>query len=213
MRLRLLLLGSLGACGACVGVDGEGGLEQSSRAVAAFSVLGVRDALVVEVSRGAPSASLSGDRSLIEEVRLRVEGDRLDVRTRDGAVLIPEHPLVVRLTTPALEAVEVTEASVLRVQGVAGAALRVTAREGSAVRVEGSVDTLVLGASSVADVDTRDLAARDVVVDAGGASELRVRATGGVRGRLTENAELWVEGGGSVEALEVERDAVVRRVP
>jgi|JI10StandDraft_1071094.scaffolds.fasta_scaffold467617_2 hypothetical protein len=213
MRLRLLLLGSLGACAACVGVDGEGGVEQSSRAVAAFSVLGVRDALVVEVSRGAPSASLSGDRSLIEEIRLRVDGDRLDVLTRDGAVLLPEHPLVVRLTTPALEVVEVTEASVLRVQGVAGAALRVTAREGSAVRAEGAVDTLVLGASSVADVDTRDLTAREVVVDAGGAADLRVRATGGVRGRLTENAELWVEGGGSVEALEVERDAVVRRVP
>lgn len=213
MRLRLLLLGSLGACAACVGVDGEGGVEQSSRAVAAFSVLGVRDALVVEVSRGAPSASLSGDRSLIEEIRLRVDGDRLDVLTRDGAVLLPEHPLVVRLTTPALEVVEVTEASVLRVQGVAGAALRVTAREGSAVRAEGAVDTLVLGASSVADVDTRDLTAREVVVDAGGAADLRVRATGGVRGSLTENAELWVEGGGSVEALEVERDAVVRRVP
>jgi hypothetical protein len=213
MRLHPLLLGSLGVCAACVGIDGEGGVEQSSRALAAFSVLGVRDALVVEVARGAPSASLSGDRALLEQIRLRAEGDRLDVRTQEDTVLIPEHPLVVRLTTPDLRAVEATEASVVRLQGVTGPALQVTAREGSAVRAEGAVDTLVLRASSIADVDTRSLVARDVVVDAGGAAELRVRATGSVRGRLTENAELWVEGGASVEALEVERDAAVRRVP
>lgn len=213
MRVSSLLLAPLAACVACVGVDGEGGVEQTSRAVEAFAALGVRDALVVEVARGAPSASLSGDRALIEQVRLRADGDRLDVRTREDTVLIPEHPLVVRLTTPALTSVEALEASVLRVQGVAGPVLTVTAREGSLVRVEGSVDTLVVRASAIADVDTRGLEAREVVVEAGGAAELRVRATTSVRGRLTENAELWVEGGADVEGVELDRDAVLRRVP
>lgn len=215
--MRRPLLRSLACCAiplaplitGCVGVGGDGERVQRHPPIRAFTELLVRDSLVVEVSAGAPSASVEGEQDLVDFVRLRVRGDQLDVSLIEDDVLAPELPLRVRLTTPALEAVVASEASVVRLREVATATFAISAREGSIVEAEGAVTTLILTGATVADVDTRTLRASDVEVRGYSAASMMVFASREVRGTLTENAKLAVLGGGKVESLEITRDAEV----
>ncbi len=211
--LRSVLCCALPLGAGCVGIEGDGDRVQRHPPVTSFTALLVRDSLVVEVSSGAASASVEGDEELVELVRLRPRGDQLEVALIEDEVLAPELPLRVRLTTPALAAVVASEASVVRVTGVATSTFAISAREGSIVEARGTVSALALTGATAADVDATGLQAHQVDVRGFSASHLMVFARGEVRGTLTENAHLTVRGGGKVDALEITRDAEVHQEP
>lgn len=208
---RALLVGL--AAGAVAGCSSGGEPAQREVSVAAFTTLAVSDALVIDVSAGAPSCTVLGEAEYVNEVLFLARGERLEIGMREDEAVLLDLPLRVRITTSSLAAVEARDASVLHVEGVDRDRFAVTAEAGSWVDVKGQVGILALTARTTADVDTRALEAQEVEVLGASAAVMQVLARSQVRGRLTENAELTVSGGAGVDGLELLRDAELHRAP
>ena len=198
--MRALALGLAGvvvaACvgpAAQVGEAGSGRVAVEERQPAAFTEIGARTAIVVDVTIGSPpSVRVSADDNLLDNVRTVVEGARLDVRITGN--VRPRASIRVAITVPALTAVEADSAAQVTVAGIDTDRLRLEAQAIARITAEGRVGDLEVEGRSAAVIDVRGLAAEraDVQLDAASRSWVAVADT--VSGTVSSAAVLTLVG-------------------
>ena len=148
----------------------------------------------------------------LADVRLDVRGDRLLVRSRAGGGLfsafdMSKHPILVRVTLPRLQHLEVSAACQADVTGFQGNDLNLEASGASSVRLNvnvprlnlqvssasradlsGSAEDLAIDGSSASQVEALGLRATRVSLDLSSASQARVHATEELKADLSSGS-------------------------
>lgn len=142
----------------------------------AYRDIELAGAFAVELEIGPEAAiELSGDQEAVDHVRIEVDGERL-------AISMPQHrrgdgDLRVKITTPALERVEVNGAAELTMTGLEAGALDVEVNGAASTTARGTVDALDLEINGAGSFEAEKLVADLVMVEINGAGSATVHAT------------------------------------
>lgn len=192
------MLLALGACG----TRGNGEIAHDRRELGDFHSVDVGGVFVLDAQRSDEHlVELQGDANVLPLVELEVQGGVLHARTSES--IHPKLDLVLRVRSPELRKVELSGASRGTIAGVAGEAFELEVGGASEARVTGAVAHFELDVSGASEVDALELVAKEVEVEASGASEASV----------TANASLAAEASGASTirwagaAQQISRDA------
>jgi len=179
-RLAILIPFLFAAC-TYVGthaVRGSGVSTRVTRSVAPFDAIDASGAFELQVTAGAKTAEVvvEGDDNIVTHFVTQVSGSTLELHLESGSYE-PKTPLVVRVSTPALENVQASGAIRIRATGLSGAAFRAELSGASHLRAAGTVDRAHVSSSGACKVEAFDLAAARVELELSGASKAEVSAS------------------------------------
>lgn len=150
----LLLVPLVASSGCFAAVTGSGVKLTEARKIAAFSKIDVSDGVRLEVSRSSAGASISveGDDNIVPLYVTEVVGDELRIHRATKEWLRPRVPVVVKVSTPTLTALEAS-GGVEVVLGVAGPSLALELSGGVELEAKGlELDALSIDASGGAEL-------------------------------------------------------------
>ena len=176
----------------CIGVD-AGPTTTQARDVASFTRLKAEDQVDVNLRVGEPRrVRVRAGEKVIGDVHTEV-GDGALYVSYDGPG-IREGRLLVEVTTPAVDAIAITGAADVRVEGVAADALDVRVSGAGDIAAKGRVGRLALDISGAGDADLADLAAEEARVELSGAGDADVRASERLDAEVSGNGDLAYRG-------------------
>ena len=170
----------LGACDEGFSISGErgsGDLVTETRELEPFTSIDAGGAINLDlvVDAAAPqSVTVTYDDNILDNVVTRVSGSTLVIELEGSLNLTGNSNRVVTVTINELESLEASGAT--------------------DVRVSGTIGSYRLDVSGASSVDARDLVAEDIEVDASGASNADLYATGTVSGSVSGASNLNVYG-------------------
>lgn len=145
------------------------------REVDPFHAIDVGGVFTVQAKQGPERrVEVRGDSNLVPRVVVESKGGRLRAHL-EGNVL-PNLPLVLVLSTPELDEIELSGASKAEVVAIDGASLEVEVSGASTLKLQGKTTKLDVDISGASDVEAAALVADDVEIDASGASDAEVTA-------------------------------------
>ena len=207
--LPVLAIGAL-FLSACDGInirsldaeDGSGVPETTSFDFDDFSEIevgGVFD-VTVTVADGPPTVEVTVDDNFVDDLDVRVSGDRLRIGF-DGGNYDPDVQPTAVVTVESLEEIEVSGASAMTVTDVDSERLSVEASGASEVVISGETTTLSVEASGASDADFSQLTTSTATVEASGASDVEIGAADRVDGDLSGASTLVAPAGaaGSID--------------
>jgi Putative auto-transporter adhesin, head GIN domain len=159
----------------CVGVD-AGPTTTQTRDVAAFTRLKAEDEVDVNLRVGeSRHLRVRAGEKVIDDIRTEVRDGTLYV-AYDGPG-IRNGRLLVEVAAPSVEAIAITGASDVRVEGLAADAFDIRVSGAGDIEAAGRVRRLDLEISGAGDADLAELAAGDAHVELSGAGDADVHAT------------------------------------
>jgi len=152
-----------------------GPVVSESRSPGTFHAVELKGALGVEI-RIDPKTSVevSGDADVLKQVTTEVKAGTLVIDTR-GAIE-GDRKLKVTIATPTLDAIALSGAGAIRVQGIASPKLAVDVAGTGAVDVSGSTDDLTIDMGGAGTIHAKDLTAKAVAIALSGTGEAVVTA-------------------------------------
>jgi hypothetical protein len=193
--------------------------ERTARAYdyADFQGVEVSGQWQVTIERGdAWQVAVEAPAELIESLRVRVEGDALDLSYEgrswfgdfDG-----DNALEATITMPALESLEISGTSMVRFSGFDGSTLSLDVSGAGNIRGAASrFDELTLDVSGAVNVELGDVPVTDARVDISGAGNVTLRMAGGrLTGDLSGAANLNYYGTVREESVDTSGFVNVRR--
>lgn len=172
------------------GVRGSGDLDRETRNVENFKEIEVGGAFEVFVKVGeSTSLEIEGDDNLLQYIRTRVKGDRLEIDTRKN--IRPKKDLIIRITTPELEKIISSGASTVSVSNINSEVFKIILSGASSINLDGSTDKFRVEMSGAGSLDAYNLKAKDVDISISGACSADVYAS--------EYLDAEVSGVGSIE--------------
>lgn len=172
------------------GVRGSGDLDRETRTVENFKEIEVGGAFEVFIKVGEnTSLEIEGDDNLLQYIRTRVKGDRLEIDTRKN--IRPKKDLVIRITTPELEKIISSGASTVSVSNINSEVFKIILSGASSINLDGSTDKFRVEMSGAGSLDAYNLKAKDVDISISGACSADVYAS--------EYLDAEVSGVGSIE--------------
>jgi putative autotransporter adhesin-like protein len=157
------------------GTRGNGELAREARELGDLHGVDVGGVFVLRAERADDRlVELEGDANLLPHVQLTNEAGVLHART--DANLSPKLDLVLHVRSPELNTIELSGAARGEITGIAGDAFELEVSGASEAHVAGDVGRFALDVSGASDVDGAALIARDVKVEASGASDAKVTA-------------------------------------
>jgi putative autotransporter adhesin-like protein len=159
----------------CVGID-AGRTTAQTRDVDAFTRLRAEDKVDVNLRVGESRRLrvLAGEK-VIDDVRTEVRDGTLYV-AYDGPS-IRNGRLLVEVAAPAVEAIDITGSSDVRVEGLAADAFDIRVSGAGDVKAAGRVQRLDVDINGAGDADLAELTAADAHVELSGAGDADVHAT------------------------------------
>jgi len=159
----------------CIGVD-AGPTTSQARDVEAFTRLKAEDEVDVNLRVGeSRDLRVRAGEKVIDDVRTEVRDGTLYV-SYDGPN-IREGRLLVEVAAPTVDAIAITGASDVRVDGLAADALDVRVTGAGDIAADGRVGRLALDISGAGDADLADLTAKEARVELRGAGDADVYAS------------------------------------
>jgi hypothetical protein len=159
----------------CIGID-PGPTTTQSRDVGAFTRVKAEDEVDVDLRVGEPRhLRVRAGEKVIDDIRTEVRDGTLYV-SYDGPS-IREGRLLVQVAAPAIDAIAITGASDVRVDGLATDALDVRVSGAGDIAARGRVGRLALDISGAGDADLAELAAKEARVELTGAGDADVHAS------------------------------------
>ncbi|HKE14915.1 MAG TPA: head GIN domain-containing protein [Kofleriaceae bacterium] len=196
---------------ACFGpsVKGSGHTVQQPRGAAQFRRIDVRGSTDVVARVGpATSVTVSGDDNIVPHVRTEVRGDTLVVEMDSGSYT-PSARLLVTVSTPALDAIEISGSSDVSAQGIAAERFDAHISGSGNLTLHGNARQLDASISGSGDMRLYGLSARRAVVEVSGSGDVELSAvealdvevsgSGDVHYRGKPARTVRVSGSGSVE--------------
>jgi putative autotransporter adhesin-like protein len=180
----------------CIGID-AGPTTTQMREVGAFTRVKAEDQVDVNVRVGEPRrVRVRAGEKVIHDVRTEVRDGTLYV-SYDGPG-IRDGRLLVEVATPAIDAIAISDAADVRVDGLAGDALDIRITGAGDIAAEGRVGRLALDISGAGDADLADLAAKEARVELSGAGDADVRASDRLDAEVSGAGDLAYRGQPSV---------------
>src|SRR5436305_6019571 len=137
------------------GIRGNGHLVTEQQNVDPFVNIETGGAFRVEWNSGAPSASITVDKNLMQYVEMEVRDRVLHVRTTRS--VRPTHSIRLTVTSSALEGASFSGASRLDAHQLSGAKFYLETRGASNVTLDGAVDELVANMTGESDLREESL--------------------------------------------------------
>jgi Putative auto-transporter adhesin, head GIN domain len=176
----------------CIGVD-AGPTTTQNRDVGAFTRLKAEDQVDVDLRVGeSRRLTVRAGEKVIDDVRTEVRDGTLYVGY-DGPG-IREGRLLVQVSAPAVEALSITGAADVRVDGLDADAFDVRVSGAGDLTADGRVRRLTLDISGAGDADLAELAANDARVELSGSGDAEVRASGLLDAEVTGAGDLVYRG-------------------
>lgn len=177
----------------CSGEEGSGVLATEEREVGSFTRIALAGSPDVEVTVGEPpSVAVEADDNLIGMLSTRVRGDTLVIKI-DGSCS-SSLGFRVRVTVPALEAVEVTGSGDITVEGVQAERFTASVTGSGDAEVVGSTDRLVARVTGSGDLHLYDLASREAKASVTGSGDIEIRASGSLKASVTGSGDIAYAG-------------------
>ena len=165
-----------GGTASSTGVKGSGVPAVQTRALPAFTAVDLAGANNVTVHVGGTQAvTVHGDDNLIRYVTTTVQDGTLAIGQSRG--FSTKSPMRVEVSVPALDAVTLSGAGVLRVDGVKAGHFSVRAPGSGVLNATGTTTTLDATLSGIGDVRLDDLKARDATATVSGSGRIQVNAS------------------------------------
>jgi hypothetical protein len=155
-------------------INGDGNVVTRSKEVGAFHSIDVSGAMAVRVRQGAAGVQIQADQNLIEYVDVFTEGNTLVIKTRRGYNLRPSRDMVVLVSAPEYQNIDLSGASNVTGEGVLSGNRELFIKASGASEISLQVDLPKLGVdvSGSTSVVLRGQA-RDFHAEASGASSLK----------------------------------------
>lgn len=190
-------------------IKGSGNEVKQARQAVQFRRIDIRGSTDVVARIGPGTAiTVSGDDNIVPHVRTEVHGDTLIIDMDDGSYST-DAPLVVTVSTPALEGISISGSATAQASGVTAERFDASISGSGTMEVSGTAGRLEASVSGSGDMRLFGLAARRAVVDVSGsgdiqlsaadALEVEVSGSGDVRYRGNPAREVKISGSGSVE--------------
>jgi hypothetical protein len=180
----------------CIGVD-AGPTTTQTRDVDAFTRVKAEDQVDVNLRVGEPRhVRVRAGAKVIHDVRTEVRDGTLYV-SYDGPG-IRDGRLLVEVAAPAVDAIAISGASDVRVDGLAAEALDVRVTGAGDIAADGRVGRLALDISGAGDADLADLVAKEARVELSGAGDADVRASDRLDAEVSGAGDLAYRGDPSV---------------
>lgn len=186
-----------GVCLLCVscdidigrGIRGDGNVVTEQRSIGPFSNIDASGAFRVEWSQGTPSAGVTTDENLQSYIVVTTEKNTLRLRTT-GPIRV-SHSLKVTLTSPTLEAAELSGASRLVAHQVNGARFYLDTTGAARINVDGKVDELVATMTGASSLSANSLLSKTAEISVTGAGKAYVT--------VSDSLKVSITGAGKVE--------------
>jgi Putative auto-transporter adhesin, head GIN domain len=176
----------------CIGVD-AGPTTTQNRDVGAFTRLKAEDQVDVDLRVGeSRRLTVRAGEKVIDDVRTEVRDGTLYVGY-DGPG-IREGRLLVQVSAPAVEALSITGAADVRVDGLDADAFDVRVSGAGDLTADGRVRRLTLDISGAGDAERAEWAANDARVELSGSGDAEVRASGLLDAEVTGAGDLVYRG-------------------
>jgi hypothetical protein len=176
----------------CIGVD-VGPTTTQTRDVDAFTRLKAEDEVDVNLRVGeSRRLSVRAGEKVIDDVRTEVRDGTLYVGY-DGPS-IREGRLLVEVAAPAVDGVDITGASDVRVEGLAADAFDIRVSGAGDLEAAGRVQRLDVDISGAGDADLAELTAADAHVELSGSGDAEVHATGRLDAEVSGAGDLAYRG-------------------
>jgi hypothetical protein len=174
----VLLAGLLTACNNITGIRGSGTPKTETRNVSGFKEIKANGAINLEVSfKPEYSLTIEADDNLLEYINTDVNGGTLVIESR-GQKINPKSKINVTITMPELVNLEINGASTGSVAGVKADKLHLSISGASKLKIDGEVRELKATAAGASSIDAEGLKTENANVDASGASNITVNASG-----------------------------------
>ena len=162
------------------GVQGSGVPKSEARNVSGFSRVDANGAVNVEIAAQKDfSVTVEADDNLLANIKTEVSGDTLKIYSEDR--ISAKTRINVRISMPALEALEVSGASSGNVSNVKADSLELKASGASKITINGQAQTLNADANGASSIDAESLTVENADVEASGASKATINATNDLR--------------------------------
>ena len=173
------------------GIRGNGHLVTEQQNVDPFVNIETGGAFRVEWHSGAPSASITVDKNLMQYVEMEVRDRVLHVRTTRS--VRPTHSIKLDLTSSALEGASFSGASRLIAHQLSGAKFYLETTGASNVILDGAVDELVANLTGASDLRAESLQTK--------VAEVSVTGAGDARLAVSDTLKVSITGAGKVEYI------------
>lgn len=195
-------------------IRGSGNVQRETRVVGAFTGVSVSSGIRGEVKIGNPHVELQADDNVLPIVETVVEDGMLIVRFKQHGSLQTETPVVVRVTAPAIDALDASGGSSIRAEVASSDDLSIDSSGGGEVHVkhvavktlhahisgggglflDGAADQVKLALSGGARCVGEDFRARALRIKASGGSTARLAVTDTVQGLASGGSVIHVHG-------------------
>jgi Putative auto-transporter adhesin, head GIN domain len=179
-RDSTLLAGVLAvlALAGCQAQD-SGPSTTEDRPVGTFHSIELEGAAQLDILVGpTPSLTVTGGPKALAAFTTRVDGDKLVLKSNSSLWKPNFGTVIVRVTTPQLQALKVSGAGEITVNGISGAALDVSFDGAASLEANGMVGTLTVQMNGAGKMDLSQLEAVSALVTANGAGSIDVNSTG-----------------------------------
>jgi|tagenome__1003787_1003787.scaffolds.fasta_scaffold20113329_1 hypothetical protein len=195
-KMSLLLAAGAGLCLASCDIDsgikGSGHVVTVQRPIGAFTELSGRGGLRIEWRSGEPSLAITTDDNLVDQLEAQTANNRLELRTRER--VRPTHGLKIAVSSPTLNAAELSGAADLVAHGVNGKSFAVQSKGAASISLDGTVDELLADMTGASELKAKGLQAKVVEISTTGASDAWVHAAEKLRVAITGAGDVTYSG-------------------
>ena len=174
-------------------VQGSGNIQNEKRDIAGFMEIEASGAITLEiVAQKDFSVEVEADDNLLPLIKTEISGDTLRVFTKGK--ISPRNKLVVKISMPELNFLDVSGASGATVSNVETNSLKLEASGASKIKIDGETNSLESEASGASTIDAEGLNVENADVEASGASNTTVSATNELKANASGASTIYYTG-------------------
>ena len=157
-------------------VVGSGQRQKQKREIASFTSISTEGAYEIEVvSQQALSLELEADDNILPLITTDVTGGVLRIKSTRNFLM--KEPIVVKITTPNIEAITASGAGKVEVSGLKNDKFAIDSNGAPRIKVSGETGTVEIKANGAGKIDAHKLRASRGKVEANGVAKIEVNAS------------------------------------
>lgn len=157
-------------------VNGSGNIQTQDREVSNFTKIDVSGVFKVEVTlQRDVDVKVEADENLLSFIKTEVNDDTLQIKAKKR--LSSKNPLVIKVSVPNVEALEISGASKIEMTNVKNDSLTVDSSGASKIKIEGITKNLTVDSSGASTINAENLKSENAFIDSSGASKINVFAS------------------------------------
>jgi len=174
-------------------IEDSGKMESKSCPIKKFSSLNMKSIANLEVKVGKKlSCKINADKNIIKLINFNVDDGELVIDSEGS--FSTQNEIKIVIGTPSLRGLKSNGASDIQVSGLKEKLFKIKMNGSGTLKGSGTVANLEVKSNGSAEIDLTSLKATNALIDAKGASEIKVFVTGSLNGKAGDSAEITYKG-------------------